>query len=80
VVTISICSSSLTSDEYESLNLLEGGRSARARAINLETRVDDGTKVVRDLHLLRDGPAEGEDESNDLSKDEPREDSNVVGG
>ncbi|GKG63225.1 hypothetical protein Tco_0638872, partial [Tanacetum coccineum] len=37
------------------------------------TGVDKGTKVVGDLHLLQDGPAESEDESNDLSKDESRE-------
>ncbi|GKE07716.1 hypothetical protein Tco_1411267, partial [Tanacetum coccineum] len=32
------------------------------------------------LHLLRDGPEESEDESNDLSEDEPKDDSDVVGG
>ncbi|GKG60605.1 hypothetical protein Tco_0614167, partial [Tanacetum coccineum] len=77
---ISICSSSQASDEYESLNLLRGGRSTRAGAIDLETGVGDGTKVVGDLHLLRDGPVEGEDKSNDLSEDESKDDSDVVGG
>ncbi|GJV24698.1 hypothetical protein Tco_1377393 [Tanacetum coccineum] len=67
-LTVSICSSLLTSDEYESLNLLPGGRSTGAGAIDLETGVDDSTSVVGDLHLLRDGLAEGEDESNDLSE------------
>ncbi|GJS51387.1 hypothetical protein Tco_0624749 [Tanacetum coccineum] len=57
---------------------MRGGRSARAGAIDLETGVDDGTKVAGDLHLLQDGPVEGEDESNDLSEDEPRDDSDVV--
>nr|GFC26819.1 hypothetical protein [Tanacetum cinerariifolium] len=50
----------------------------RSWAINLKTGVDDGTKVLGDLHLLRDGPTEGKDESNDLSEDESRDDSNVV--
>ncbi|GKC58789.1 hypothetical protein Tco_1086387 [Tanacetum coccineum] len=59
---------------------MRGGRSTRVGAIDLETGVDNGTKVVRDLHLLRDGPAEGEDESNDLSEDESRDDFDVVGG
>nr|GEZ65406.1 hypothetical protein [Tanacetum cinerariifolium] len=40
---------------------------------------DDGTKVVEDLHLLRDGLAKGKDESKDLSKDESRDDFDVVG-
>ncbi|GJY78979.1 hypothetical protein Tco_0484780 [Tanacetum coccineum] len=62
----------------ESLNLLRGGRSARAGANDLKTGVDNGTKVAGDLHLLRDGPAEGKDESNDLSEDEPRDDSYFV--
>ncbi|GKF42136.1 hypothetical protein Tco_0125478, partial [Tanacetum coccineum] len=38
----------------------------------------DGTKVVGNLHLLRDGLEKGEDESNDLSEDEPKDDSDVV--
>nr|GFD55238.1 hypothetical protein [Tanacetum cinerariifolium] len=57
-----------------------GERSVRAGAINLEIGVDGGTKVVWDLHLLRDGLTEGEDESNDLSEDKFRDDSDVVGG
>ncbi|GKD03353.1 hypothetical protein Tco_1178327 [Tanacetum coccineum] len=57
---------------------MRGGRSARLGAIDLKTRVDNGTKVVRDLHLLRDGLAEGKDESNDLVENESRDDSDVV--
>ncbi|GKF13447.1 hypothetical protein Tco_0054909, partial [Tanacetum coccineum] len=80
-VSTSICSSPLSYGEYESLNLLQGGkRSAGVRAIDLETCVGDGTEAVLDLHLLRDGLEEGGDESNDLSEDEPKDDSDVVGG
>ncbi|GJZ69122.1 hypothetical protein Tco_0632672 [Tanacetum coccineum] len=73
--------SPLSPDEYKSLNLLRGGKGlTRVGAIDLESCVGDGNKAVRDLHLLRDSPEEGEDESNDLSEDEPKDDSDVVGG
>ncbi|GKE75850.1 hypothetical protein Tco_1537891, partial [Tanacetum coccineum] len=66
---------------YESQNLLRGGkRSARVGAIDLKIGVDDGTEVVGDLHLLQDGPIESEDESNDLSEDEYKDDSDVDSG
>ncbi|GJZ92044.1 hypothetical protein Tco_0664109 [Tanacetum coccineum] len=41
--------------------------------------VDDGTEVVGDLHFLRDGLEESEEESNDLSKNKYRDDFDVVG-
>ncbi|GJT20230.1 hypothetical protein Tco_0878936 [Tanacetum coccineum] len=42
--------------------------------------VDDGTESTGDLHLLRDGPAECEDECRGLSDESPDDDSDVVGG
>ncbi|GKB80381.1 hypothetical protein Tco_0947276 [Tanacetum coccineum] len=71
----------LASDEYESLNLLQGGkRSARVGANDPITSVDNGTESTRDLHLLRDGLAECEDECRGLSDESPVDDSDVVGG
>ncbi|GKE22940.1 hypothetical protein Tco_1434452 [Tanacetum coccineum] len=71
----------LASDEYESLNLLRGGkRSARVGANDLITGVDDGTKSTGDLHLLRDGPTECEDECSGLSDESLDDDSDVVSG
>ncbi|GKG31713.1 hypothetical protein Tco_0426663, partial [Tanacetum coccineum] len=60
---------------------LRGGkRSARARANDLTTGVDDGTELTGDLHLLRDGLEECEDECSCLSDESPDDDSDVVGG
>ncbi|GKD26055.1 hypothetical protein Tco_1232269 [Tanacetum coccineum] len=71
----------LALDEYESLNLLRGGkRSARVGANDLITRVDDGTESTRDLHLLQDSLAEFEDECRGLSDESPKDNSDVVGG
>ncbi|GKG07286.1 hypothetical protein Tco_0330255 [Tanacetum coccineum] len=71
----------LASDEYESLNLLRGGkRSARVGANDTITGVDDGIESTRDLHLLRDGPAGCKDECGGLSDEYPDDDSDVVGG
>ncbi|GKG51882.1 hypothetical protein Tco_0544520, partial [Tanacetum coccineum] len=68
----------LVSDEYESLNLLRGGKSsARVGANDPITSVDDGTESTGDLHLLRDGPAECEDECSGLSNESPDDDSDV---
>ncbi|GKG44100.1 hypothetical protein Tco_0483193, partial [Tanacetum coccineum] len=41
--------------------------------------MDNGTESIRDLHFLRDGPAECEDECRGLSDESPDEDSDVVG-
>ncbi|GJT46644.1 hypothetical protein Tco_0955359 [Tanacetum coccineum] len=71
----------LASDEYESLNLLRGGkRLARVGSNDPITSVDDGTESTGDLHLLRDGPTECEDECRGLSDESPNDDSDVVGG
>ncbi|GKF75121.1 hypothetical protein Tco_0224565, partial [Tanacetum coccineum] len=71
----------LASNEYESLNLLRGGkRSARVGANDLIISVDDGTESTGDLHLLQDGPAEREDECRGLSDESPEDESDVVGG
>ncbi|GKD78059.1 hypothetical protein Tco_1340680, partial [Tanacetum coccineum] len=71
----------LVLDEYESLNLLRGGkRSARVGSNDPITGVDDGTELIGDLHLLRDGPAEYEDECRGLFDESPDDDSDVVGG
>ncbi|GJW05895.1 hypothetical protein Tco_1568318 [Tanacetum coccineum] len=64
-----------------SLNLLRGGkRSTRVGANDLITGIDDGTESTGDLHLLRDGLAECEDECSGLSDESPDDDSDVVGG
>nr|GEY66746.1 hypothetical protein [Tanacetum cinerariifolium] len=42
--------------------------------------VDDGTKSVGDLHLLRDDPAEYKDEFSGLSDESHDDDTDVVGG
>ncbi|GKC36576.1 hypothetical protein Tco_1048960, partial [Tanacetum coccineum] len=42
------------------------------------TSVDDGTESTEDLHLLRDGLAECEDECRGLSNESPDDDSDVV--
>ncbi|GKG19019.1 hypothetical protein Tco_0376118, partial [Tanacetum coccineum] len=77
----SASSSMLASDKYESLNLLRGSkRSARVGSNDPITGVDDGTESIRDLHLLRYGPAECEDECRGLSDESPNDDSDVVGG
>ncbi|GKG55421.1 hypothetical protein Tco_0572061, partial [Tanacetum coccineum] len=69
------------SDEYESLNLLRGGkRSARVGAKDPVTSMDNGTESTGDLHLLRDGPAECEDKCMGLSDESPDDESDVVGG
>ncbi|GKG48611.1 hypothetical protein Tco_0512758, partial [Tanacetum coccineum] len=71
----------LASDEYESLNLLRGGkRSARVGANDLITGVDDDIESTEDPHLLRNGPAEYEDECRGLFDESPNDDSDVVGG
>ncbi|GJU66152.1 hypothetical protein Tco_1252411 [Tanacetum coccineum] len=71
----------LASDEYKSLNLLRGGkRSARVGANDPITGIDDSTESPRDLHLLRDGPAECEDQCRGLSDESPDDDFDVVGG
>ncbi|GJX68016.1 hypothetical protein Tco_0303743 [Tanacetum coccineum] len=63
------------------MNLLRGGkRSTWVGANDLITGVDDGIESTRDLHLLRDGPAECEDEWSGLSDESPDDDSDVVGG
>ncbi|GKD73812.1 hypothetical protein Tco_1332094 [Tanacetum coccineum] len=71
----------LASDEYESLNLLRGGkRSVRVGANDPITGLNDGTESTGDLHLLRDGLAECEDECRGLSDESPDDDFNVVSG
>ncbi|GKG30831.1 hypothetical protein Tco_0423319, partial [Tanacetum coccineum] len=71
----------LASDEYESLNLLRGGkRSALVGANNPINSVDNGTESTGDLHLLRKGLAECEDECRGLSDEFPNDDSDVVSG
>ncbi|GKF86159.1 hypothetical protein Tco_0253986, partial [Tanacetum coccineum] len=42
--------------------------------------LDDGTESTGDLHLLRNGPAECEDECRGLSDESPDDDSDVVSG
>ncbi|GKA91155.1 hypothetical protein Tco_0813025 [Tanacetum coccineum] len=69
------------SDEYESLNLLQGGkRLARVGANDHITGVDDGTESTEDLHLLQDGLAKCEDECRGFSDESPDDDSDVFGG
>ncbi|GKG28861.1 hypothetical protein Tco_0416226, partial [Tanacetum coccineum] len=71
----------LASDEFESLNLLQGGkRLARVGGNDPVTGMDNGTELTGDLHLLRDGPAECEDKCMGLSDESPDDDSDVVGG
>ncbi|GJU36675.1 hypothetical protein Tco_1185029 [Tanacetum coccineum] len=71
----------LASDEYKPLNLLRcGKKSARVGANDPITGVDDGTESTGDLYLLRDGPAECEDECSGLSDESHDDDSDVVGG
>ncbi|GKF15434.1 hypothetical protein Tco_0056896 [Tanacetum coccineum] len=70
----------IASDEYESLNLLRGGkRLAWVGANDPITGIDNGIESIGDLHLLRDSPAKCEDECNGLSDESLDDDSDVVG-
>ncbi|GJW65450.1 hypothetical protein Tco_0117334, partial [Tanacetum coccineum] len=68
-------SSTLSSGEIESINLLQGGRiSTQEGTKALVVWIDEVMVAAGDLHLLRDGPA------NDSEEESPADDSNVVGG
>ncbi|GKD40101.1 hypothetical protein Tco_1260308 [Tanacetum coccineum] len=68
-------SSTLSSSEIESINLLQSGRrSAREGTKAPKIGIDEVTVAVGDLHLLRDGPTD------DSEEESPTDDSDVVDG
>ncbi|GKE69083.1 hypothetical protein Tco_1527155 [Tanacetum coccineum] len=67
-------STTLSSGEIESLNLLRGGRrSAREGTKALIAWIDEVMVATGDLHLLRDGPAD------DSEEESPTDDLDVIG-